>query len=140
MRHIWMGLALMLTGCGNEDRFAAGTWRLEGWMESEQGSTRGQPGNIAPYTVKVTQEAAELPPVTVFFSHFYGREDFSNIRFENGRVEGSFNQGRVDDIAGHTVPITGTYSRDRFDVTFEYTAFGMKVRQVVQGRLVEPAG
>jgi len=123
----------------NEDRFAAGTWQLEGWMESAQGSTRGRPGEIAPYEVKVSNQEASMPPVAVFFSRFYGREDFSSIRFENGRVEGSFGQRSVDDIAGHTVPMSGTYARDRFDVEFEFSAFGMKVRQFVKGRLLEPA-
>lgn len=139
MRHALAVVALMLTGCGGDTRFAAGTWQVEGWMESELGSTRGQPGNIEPYQVRVSKEAAELPPAAVFFSKFYGREDFSNIRFENGRVEGSFEQGLVDGIGGHTVPVTGTYARDRFEVAFQYTAFGTKVRQIVRGRLVEPA-
>jgi hypothetical protein len=88
--------------------------------------------------VKVTPEAASYPPVTVFFSHFYGREDFSNIRFENGHVEGSFAQRAVDDISAHEVPVSGAYSRDRFHVVFAFTAFGKKVRQIVEGQLVEP--
>jgi hypothetical protein len=34
---------------------------------------------------------------------------------------------------------TRRYARDRFAVTFGFTAFGITMRQVVQGRVVEPA-
>jgi hypothetical protein len=137
MLGIGLAVAIMLGASSHSDRFAPGTWRVEGWMESDGHSTRGQQGEIKPYTVKVSPEAASYPPVTVFFSHFYGREDFSNIRFEHGRVEGSFAQRAVDDIGAHIVPVSGTYSRDRFHVVFAFTAFGTKVRQVVEGQLIQ---
>ena len=119
------------------ERFIAGTWFVEGWMENDEMSGRDKPGVHQTHTVKLDEQTALFPPVAVFFGTFYGREDASNIRFENGRVEGSYEQRGVDDISGHTVPVSGTYARDRFDVTLEFSAFGTKLRQVVQGRLVE---
>ena len=120
------------------ERFIAGTWALDAWMDTDQLSGRGKPGVHQTDTVKLSEEVATFPPAHVFFGTFYhGREDVSNVRFENGRVEGSFEQRGVDDISGHTVPVSGTYARDRFEVTFEFSAFGAKLRQVVQGRLVE---
>ena len=121
------------------DRFLAGTWEIEGWLESDQ----APPGHRSAYQThktKVSELLAQQPPVVVFFKSFYGREDFSNIRFEKGLVEGDFAARAVDDIAGQTVPISGTYAADSFDVTFGYSAFGMKARQVVRGRLVDQAG
>jgi len=119
------------------ERFLAGTWALEAWMDTDEMSGRGKPGVHQTHTVTLSEQVALFPPAQAFFSTFYhGQKDLSNIRFADGRVEGSFEQRRVDDIAGHTVPVNGTYSRDSFEVTFEFSAFGRKVRQVVQGRLV----
>jgi hypothetical protein len=122
-----------------EDRFAPGKWQVEAWMESDQGSTRGHAGATLTDTVTLTPEQAREPPATVFFSHFYHGAKNPDVRFTDGRVEGRFHQDRVDDIAAHEVPITGTYSRDSFRVSFGYQAFGMTVRQAVEGKLVEPA-
>ena len=139
MRHVWMGLALMLAGCGSGDRFAAGTWQIDGWLEGPMGSGRDNPQTHQTHTVKLTKEDERWPAATTFFTRFYHGAHKGDIRFENGKVEGYFDQPRVDDIAGHRVPITGTYARDRFHVSFEHTVWGMKMRQVVEGKLVTPA-
>ena len=135
---------MVIAGCGGSasasaDRFAAGTWQLEGWLESDLGSARGHPGATLKDTVKLSAEQAASPPATVFFSHFYHGARDVEVRFRDGRIEGRFHQDRVDDIAAHDVPISGTYSRDRFQVTFGYKAFGMTFNQVVEGKLVAPA-
>ena len=121
------------------DRFAPGKWQLEGWMESDQGSTRGKPGATLSETVDLTAEQAKYPPVTVFLSRFYQGVANGDVRFAGGKVDGSFHQRGVDDIAAHDVAISGTYGRDHFRVTFGYKAFGMTVNQVVEGKLVEAA-
>ena len=108
-------------------------------MDSDLGSGKNQSGVHQAQEVRLSKEQAAMPPASVFFGRFYHGVRNAEVRFENGRVSGSFEQARVDDIEGHTVPISGTYGRDRFHVTFEYTAFGMKVRQVVEGKLVTPA-
>lgn len=130
-----------MTGCsdaaaGSGDRFAAGTWQIEGWLEGPQGSARGQPGATQTATVQLSETEARLPPATVFFTHFYHGAHKGDVRFENERIAGSFDQPRVDDIAGHNVPIEGTYTRDRFQVSFAFKAFGMEIRQVVEGRVI----
>ena len=134
-------LALALAGCErgamDGDHFAPGTWHIEAWMESNQGSTRGQPGATLTDTVKLTPEQAREPPATVFFSRFYHGVGKGDIRFSGGRIEGSFHQPGVDDISAHEVAVTGTYGSDHFRVTFGYQAFGMTMNQVAEGRLVE---
>lgn len=133
-------LALILASCGNRDEFAPGTWAIEGWLESGGVSGQGKPSEHQTHTVKLSQQSASRRPVEVFFTEFYGRENIANISFKDGRIAGSFEQGRVDDISGHNVPISGTYSRDKFDVTFRYKAFGQEIRQIVRGKLVSPSG
>jgi hypothetical protein len=120
------------------DHFAPGTWHIEAWMESAQGSTRGQPGATLTDTVKLTAEQASEPPVAVFFSRFYHGAGTGDIRFRGGRIEGSFHQRAVDDISAHEVPVTGTYDSEHFRVTFGYRAFGMTMNQVAEGKLIEP--
>lgn len=137
-------LAWAVSGCkggamDEGDRFAPGTWHLEAWMESEAGSTRGVAGATLTDVVKLTPEQAMAPPAAVFFRHFYHGANNPDVRFADGRVEGSFHQGRVDDISAHDVPISGSYARDHFRVTFGYKAFGMTINQVAEGKLVEPA-
>lgn len=140
MRLVGLCAALLLTGCGasaaRADRFAPGTWQLEASLEGPQGSARVQPDPNQSDTVQLSAAEARFPPSTVFFTHFYHGAHKGDIRFDRGRVSGSFEQPRVDDIAGHNVPITGTYARDRFRVSFTFKAFGMDIRQVVEGRLV----
>lgn len=138
-----LALAAMTAGssdasAGSGERFAAGTWHIESWMEGPQGSARGQPGATQTDTVRLSAVEARLPPATVFFTHFYHGVSNAAVRFENGRIAGSFEQPRVDDIAGHNVPISGTYARDRFTLSFTFRAFGMDIRHVVEGRLVAP--
>ena len=137
-RMLGIALAMALGGCGENDRFAAGTWQVDAWMESDAGSGRDMPGVHQKDTVKITKEDERWPAATTFFTRFYHGAK-GDVRFANGKVEGQLDQGRVDDIAAHTVPVTGTYGRDRFHVTFEFTVFGTKARQVVEGRLVTPA-
>ena len=148
VKRLGLVLAMALSGCGQAgglardadgDRFAPGTWQMEAWLESDAGSARGDPGATLHDTVKLSPEQADNPPASVFFNYFYHGAKNPDVRFKNGKVEGSFHQGRVDDIAAHNVPITGTYSRDRFRVTFGYKAFGAGIDQVVEGKLVKPA-
>lgn len=139
MRHGWLGLALMVAGCGESDRFAPGTWQLEGWMESTAGSTRDIPGAMQSETVKLSADDASSPPGAVLFHNFYHGVSGGDIRVADGRIEGQFEQRGVDDIAAHTVPVSGTYGRDRFHLELEFTVFGAKARQIVEGKLVAPA-
>jgi hypothetical protein len=118
---------------GENDRFGPGKWQLEGWMESDKGSGRGDPGAQIE-TIKLTPEQAESPPVEVFFSRFYqGERDWTKVSFRDGEVGGSLRHGQVD------VPISGTYSDNHFRVTFGFNASGLGISQVVEGKLVEPA-
>lgn len=137
---IWAALMLAMAGCdgasvGRSDHFTPGTWHIEAWMESEVGSTRGNAGATLTDIVKLTPEQASGSPAQVFFTHFYHGAKSPDVRFENGRVEGSFHQDRVDDISAHDVAISGTYGRDHFRITFSYKAFGMTINQVAEGKL-----
>jgi hypothetical protein len=136
-------VALALAGCGTAmdsgDRFAPGKWKTEAWMESDQGSTRGQTGGSQTETVELSTEDAGNPPAAVFFSRFYHGVSDGDIRFSGGKVDGTFHQKRVDDVGEHDVAVSGTYGPDRFHVVFAYKAFGMTINQVVDGKLVEPA-
>ena len=121
------------------DRFAPGKWKTEAWMESAQGSTRGHAGGSQTETVDLSARDASNPPAAVFFSRFYHGVSDGDIRFNGGRVDGTFLQKRVDDVGEHDVAVSGTYGSDRFRITFAYKAFGMTINQVVDGTLVEPA-
>jgi hypothetical protein len=127
-------LIISLAGCNraamdSNDRFGAGKWRLEGWMESAQGSTQGQPGSQEE-TVDLTPDQANNPPAAVFFSGFYqGERDWSDVSFSGGKVGGSLHHGAVD------VPVLGTYARDHFRVKLDFKG----AKQVIEGKLVEPA-
>lgn len=138
-RMLGIALAMALGGCGESDRFAAGTWQVDAWMESDAGSGRDMPGVHQKETVVLTREDAAMPPAAVMFGRFYQGMNKANVRFENGRIEGDFDQPGVDDIAAHKVPISGTYGSDRFRLNLDFTVFGMKARQVVEGKLVAPA-
>ncbi len=135
---------MLLTGCNGtsmnaDDRFYPGKWRVEGWMESSQGSIRGSAEEIQPQIVQLKPEQAKQPPGAVFFSYFYhGVPRDADVNFRDGNVSGSFHQKGVDDIAAHYVKISGTYSRKNFRVTFGYQAFGMTIDQVVEGKLIDP--
>lgn len=143
----WMAALMLVSalgGCegsamGGGDHFAPGKWHIEAWMESDQGSTRDQPGAAQTDDVNLSAEQAKYPAATVFFSRFYHGVQNGDIRFTGGKVGGSFHQKGVDDISAHDVPVTGTYDSEHFRVTFGYKAFGMAVSQVVEGKLVEPA-
>src|SRR4051812_26721264 len=84
-------LVTSLAGCNGtsmdaNDRFAAGKWQLEGWLETGQGSAGGQPGAQTD-TVTVTPEQAENPPAKVFFSQFYqGERNWSDVTFGGGKI------------------------------------------------------
>ena len=138
MRKLGLALAMVLSGCGGGEKFDAGTWQVDAWMESDAGSAKNKPGSHMTQTVRLSRDDVAYPVGTVFFTSFYHGVRSPDVRFENGRIHGSYAQPRVDDIAGQTVPISGTYARDRFNVTFEYRVFGMTMRQVVEGKLVEP--
>lgn len=134
-----MGLALLalaVGGCGGTkvgygDRFGAGKWELEGWMESDQGSTRDVPGAVQTDTVDLSAQQADDPPASVFFSRFYhGEKEWSDVSFHNGEISGNLHKGRTD------VPLSGSYGPDHFKVTFH---FGGNFEQVVEGKLTEPA-
>ena len=136
-------LLMMLTtlgGCGlndgSNDRFAAGKWELQAWFEAD-----GNPGKagLQTHIVEISASDAAYPPASVFVTRFYHGVKDADLNFSNGQVSGNFQQRPVDPIAGHNVPITGTYASDRFSITFEYQAFGMKLRQKVEGKLTEPA-
>ena len=126
-------LVISLAGCNGaavdaNDRFAAGKWQVEGWLESGQGTTQGQPGAQAD-TVNLTPEQAGNPPAAVFFSGFYhGEQDWSDVSFRGGKVSGSLHHGRVD------VPLSGTYGRDHFRIALDFKG----TSQVVEGKLVDP--
>jgi len=120
-----------------DDRFKAGTWLLDAWMESAQGSTRGRDGGHMTDQVKLTEEQASWPPATVFFNYFYhgvGKQA-GELRFENGEVEGHYSKAGMDDIGPGTVTIMGSYTPTSFHVRFGQSAFGMAFEQVVEGRL-----
>ena len=127
-----------LSGCsGNStdtsDQFEAGTWDLQGWMTSNQGSTQGQPGAQTDRVMLTPQQAAN-PPAAVFFSQFYhGEQDWSDVRFRDGTVSGSLHHGKSD------VPLSGTYGRDHFQVTLSFGSSGSGFSQIVEGKLVSPA-
>lgn len=120
-----------LSACQSGDHFAAGEWEVEGWLE-----TAGHEGKADPIrqTVTLSPERAALPPASVFFGEFYHGVKNADVRFEDGVVEGSYQQGRVDGIAAHAVRISGTYSADSFDISFDLGATGLPVVQRVQGR------
>jgi hypothetical protein len=100
-------------------------------MESDQGSTRGQPSDRTD-TVYLTPLQAQNPPANVFFSQFYhGERYWSDVSFRGGKVSGSLHHGQVE------VPLSGTYGRDQFRVNFGFNASGTGIRQVVEGRLVD---
>ena len=127
-------LVISLIGCNgaavdSNDRFGPGKWQIEGWFESDLGSTQGQPGSPTD-TVALTPAQANNPPAAVFFSGFYhGERDWSDVRFSGGKVSGSLHHGQVD------VPLSGTYSHDHFLVKLDFKG----TKQVVEGKLVEPA-
>jgi hypothetical protein len=138
-----MGLALLalaFNGCRGQavdsgDRFASGKWELQGWMESDRGSTAHDPGAMQTDTVDLTAKQAANPPASVFFSEFYhGEKDWSDVSFRDGNVSGSLHHGQTD------VPVSGTYTRDHFRVTLRYAASTTAVDQVVEGKLVGPSG
>ena len=138
-RILWSALLAVLAGCGDgagvsmqdNDRFQAGTWELESWLDA------GQPADVQRNRVELEPHVAAMPPITVFFSQFYAGVKAGEIEFADGKVSGWFEQPRVDDISAHTVPITGSYDSTSFDVSFTYTAFGAPVRHIVKGKLVE---
>lgn len=132
---------LALTGCGtSQDGFTPGTWTVEAWPESDEGSGKGKPGSHIQSTVKLSAEAASQSPAMVFTKHFSNwKNKKSNVKIEAGRIEGEFEQQGVDDIQRHTVPVSGAYSRDSFNITYTYKVFGMEMRQVVEGRLTDAA-
>lgn len=127
-------LAIALGGCNgtamdSNDRFGAGKWELEGWFETDQGSTQGQPGSPTD-TVNLTKDDASNPPAAVFFSEFYhGERDWGDVRFSGGEVSGSLHHGKTD------VPLSGTYARDHFLVKLDFKG----TKQLVEGKLVDPA-
>ena len=137
---------MLLTGCsgsdhfapGKTDRFAPGEWKLEGWMESSQGSTRGQPAAGPIETVKLSEADSNMPPAAVFFSRFYQGVRKGDVRFEEGKVEGTIERPGMDDISAATVPVSGTYARDKFHVTATFNLYGIEGRQIIEGRLVSP--
>lgn len=138
-----MGLALLalaFDGCRGQamdsgDRFASGRWQLQGWMESDQGSTARVPGAIQTDTVDLTAKQAGNPPASVFFSQFYhGEKDWSDVTFHDGNVSGSLRHGQTD------VPVSGSYTRDHFRITLRYAASTTAVDQVIEGKLVAPPG
>jgi hypothetical protein len=138
MRRIAIGLIMLAAaGCGRSavdkgDGFAPGKWQLEAWLEMGQASTRGQPAAGRPEVVSLTAAQALAPPATVFFSQFYhGEKDWPNVRFRDGTVSGSLEHGQS------SVPVSGTYSRDHFRVALR---FGATVDQVIEGKLIGPAG
>ncbi|QNM83885.1 hypothetical protein H8M03_06100 [Sphingomonas sabuli] len=139
MRRAWIGILLMLAGCGEQERFAAGTWQVDAWMESDLGSTRDVPGAMQSEKLELGRKAADNPPEVVMFREFYHGMQRADVTFKDGRIEGSFAQPAVDDIAAHDVPISGTYGRDRFRLKLRFSAFGTGIDQIVEGRLVTPA-
>jgi hypothetical protein len=123
-----------------DDRFSPGKWRVEGWSETGGISTRGSAGEIKPQIIDLTPEQAAQHPGAVFFTYFYsGVPKDAEISFRDGKVDGTFHQKSVDDIAAHDVKIRGTYSRSNFHVTFVYRAFGTDLEQQVEGELIDPA-
>jgi len=119
------------------DRFKAGTWLLDAWMESAKGSTKDRAGGHMTDKVKLTEEQAGWPPATVFFNYFYhgvGKQQ-GELRFEAGEVDGFYAHPGMDDIGPGTVTIKGTYTPTTFHVRFGQSAFGMAFEQVVEGRL-----
>jgi hypothetical protein len=129
-------LVISLSGCNGSplsqnDQFDPGKWQVKGWMESDQGSTRGQPGARTD-TVNLTPQQAQNPPANVFFSQFYqGERSWSDVSFRGGKVSGSLHHGQVE------VPLSGTYGRDYFRVNFGLGASGTGISQVVEGKLVD---
>lgn len=120
-----------LSACQSGDRFAAGEWEVEGWLETAGHESKA---DRIRQTVTLRPERAALPPASVFFGEFYHGVKNVDVRFEAGVIEGSYQQGRVDGIAAHTVRFSGTYSADSFDVSFDLGATGLPVMQRVQGR------
>jgi len=124
----------------SEDHFSPGKWRVEGWMESGGQSTRGSPGEIQPQTLDLTPEQAAQRPGAVLFGYFYsGVPKDADITMQDGKIDGTFHQRGVDDVAAHDVKISGTYDPRHFHVKFGYRAFGTPFDQIVEGELVEPA-
>jgi hypothetical protein len=123
-----------------DDRFAPGKWRLEAWAETGGISTRGREGEIKPQIVDLTAEQAAQNPRAVLFTYFYsGVPKDAEINFRDGKVDGTFHQKSVDDIAAHDVKIRGTYSPTNFHITFVYRAFGADLEQQFEGKLIDPA-
>ena len=147
MRKMGMLLAILLAGCSvgdgvasdDNDGFAPGEWQAESWMESSQGSTRGTPAAGKIETVMLSEKQSKMPPAAVFFTHFYHGVREGDVRFTDGKVEGTFESPGMDDISAATVPVSGTYARDKFHLTFTFKALGMEGHQIVDGRLVAPS-
>ena len=146
MRRILAGaLALAAAACNgslmrSDDQFAPGKWRVEAWMELDGQSTRGSPGEIKPEILDLTREQAAQPPAAVFAGLFYaGIPNEADISFRDGKIDGTFHQRGVDDVAAHDVKISGDYDPKHFHVTFGYRAFGRGYDQIVEGDLLEPA-
>ena len=140
MRILLAVLAVTTAACGAApsapaaEGFAAGTWERKVWLEAPNGSTEP-----ATFTGEVTKEEAAQQPAAIFFSEFYPTAKTADVRFEDGQISGSYDQSGVDDIAAQAVPISGTYSRDEFRVTLDFSVHGTVVREVIEGRLVDPA-
>lgn len=138
-------LVLAAAGCNGspmraDDQFAPGKWRVEGWMEVDGQSSRGSPGEIKPQIVDLSPQQVSQHPGAVFVTYFYhGIPNDADISFRDGKIEGTFHQRRVDDIAAQDVKISGAYSPRHFRVTFGYRAFGRGFDQLVEGDLIEPA-
>jgi hypothetical protein len=109
-------------------------------MESGGRSSRGSPGQVRPQTLDLGPEQAAQHPGAVLFNYFYsGVPKDADITTRDGKIDGTFHQRRVDDIAAQDVKISGTYDPRHFHVEFGYGAFGTPFDQIVEGQLVEPA-
>jgi len=135
MRILGLMMIALLASCNQDDHFAAGKWETKAWMESS-----AQPGQTPAQTdtVQLSESDAAQSPKSILFGRFYRGMNNADVTLANGKINGSYEQRRVDDFAGHTVPISGTYSTDKFRVVLTFKALGMDVDQIVEGKLVEP--
>jgi len=109
-------------------------------MEAGGQSTRGSPGETKPQIVELTPQQVSQQPGAVFVTYFYhGIPNDADLSFRDGKIDGTFHQRGVDDVAAQDVAIKGAYTPRHFQVTFGYQAFGRGFDQVVEGDLIEPA-
>ncbi len=124
---------MLLTSAGSIDTFEAGTWQIQSRLQALSRPDRVQ---ILTNAVELSDRDALQPAVNTFFSRFYGPSGEVHVRFQNGIVSGYYNEPHADDLRAETVPVTGSYSRNRFHIIMKFVILGKTMCQTVDGSLV----